>query len=429
MAATSLTDINGLTKRVYDKSGIKDLRSSCGIIQKKAAWDKGSRNIGESYQVPVSLRYPNGFTYLGSAGAANTSTLAVRPQITKQASITPFSMLLREQLVFAALTRAAEQGEGAFAALSGETMKAMKVSASNRLEIGIIRGQSALGTVEAVTNLGSSQMDITITAATWNPGMWWALGEGTTLDAWTLPSTKDNGTAALVVAGVKASERKITVSHGGTFSSECAADDVLYFEGVTTDPADATLWAEMPGLIAQASNTSGTSLGLSAATYSNWKGNTYPVGGAISADVIEDAVSQLRDRGATGKLSMYVSNKAFSVLMAEAKVNRNYDASYSPERAKQGHKSMSYASPDVGEIELVNHPFFTQGEFLLIDTEDTGRVGSSDLEFGVPGISSVEDLWNPVANSNVAEILLTTDQCVILKKPNHAMYGSGILYT
>lgn len=424
---TTFTDINGVAKRIYDKSGIKDLRTECSIITKQVSWDKGTRNVGESYQVPITLRYPNGFTYLGSSGAANLALKQPRPQQVKQASIVPFAFILEERLVTQALARAAQEGDGAFAAISGETLKGMKLSGSNRVEANIVIGQRTLGTLEAVTDLGGGLGDLTITEATWRPGLWWALGEGATLDAFT-GGTKNNGTGPLVLSGIKASERKITVAYSGTFGSEVAIGDNLYFEGATTDPTNATAWAEGPGLIAQSSNLTADSLGINAATYSNWKGNTYPVGGALSSDVVEEACGQLRDRGASGKLFMYVCNKGFGRLMSEAKVNRNFDSSYSPERAKQGHKSMSYASPDIGEVELVNHPFMALGEFLLLNPENVGRVGSMDLEFGIPGVEG-EQMWYPIMGTNTAGIQLQTDQCVINKKPNHSMYGTGITYT
>ena len=424
---TTFSDINGMAKRVYDKSGLQDLRSDCSIVTKRVGWDKGSRAIGESYQSPMTLRFPNGFTYLGSAGTANTALKQPRPQVVKQASVVPSAFILEERLVTQALARAAAAGDGAFAALASETYKGMKLSASNRVEASIIIGQKTLGTIETVTDLGAGLADLTITQATWRPGLFWALSEGATFDAWTV-GTKNNASGPLVLAGIKAAERKITVSYTGTLASEITAGDNLYFEGATTDPTSAVAWNEMAGLIAQSSNITGTSLGIDASVYGNWKGNTYDVGGNFNSDVIEDAVGLLRDRGASGKLELYLANKSFGQAMAEAKVNRNFDASYSPERAKLGHKAIGYASAEIGEIELVNHPFMAQGEFLLINPANVGRVGSMDLEFGIPGVDG-EQHWYPIMGTNLAGIQLQTDQCVINKRPNHSMYGFGITYS
>lgn len=419
---TVVSDINGVQKRVYDKSGLKNAILGVTILQDNIGWENGTRKIGESYQVGVVLRPPNGFTHAGSAG--NVVQLKQgRPMKIQQASITPHEFELREQVSFAALSRAAEEGEGAFASLTGELHKAMKEQAQNRLEAVILHGQRGLGVVEAVTDLGSSQMDITITEATWRPGMWWALGEGTTLDSFT-SATKNNGDGPLVLAGVKAASRKITVSHSATYSDQVAAGDVLYFEGAY----DGTTRYEMPGLLIQSENTTGTSLGISAATYGNWKGNTYNVGGNVNSDVVEDAVAQLRDRGAKAKLRLYLSNKAYGAIMAEPKSQRMFDSSYSA-KAVIGHDKVTYRSPDVGEIDIVNHPFMAWGEFLLQRDEDVARVGSADIMFGVPGSGVDAPEWERVPNYNAAEVLLFTDQAVLQKMPKNAMVGSGITYT
>ena len=423
---TTNTLINGMQKRVYDKSGIKDLRPSCAILQKKITFENGTRKIGESYQVPVALKLPNGWTPLGSTGAANGSLKQPRPQEIKQAAITPFSSILEERVVYAALSRAAQEGEGAFASLTAETLKGMKKSGGVRIEQNMLGGQKTLGTVEAVADGGSSTAVITFTAASWRPGLWWALGQGATLDSWTA-GTKNNGAGVLVLTAINAAERKITVSHTATYSDEIDPGDEIYFEAATTDPTDSAVWAEAAGLIAQASNTSGTSMGLSAATYALWAGNTYNVGGNISMDNVEEAVGQLRDRGADGTLELYISNKGFAALMSQAKTNRNFDASYNSEKAKQGHKSQSYFSADVGEIEIINHPFVAQGEFLLFNPQDCCRVGSSDMDFGVPNTDA--DWWTPMPGTNYASIQMHVDQGTLLKKPNMGMHGYGITYT
>lgn len=419
---TVLSDINGSTKRVYDKSGLTNALIGVTTVQKAIGFERGTRNIGESFQVGVVVRPPNGFTHVGSAGG--TATLKQgRPMKIQQASVTPHEFDLREHVTLVALSRAAEEGDGSMAALTGELLKAMKQSAQNRKEAVILHGQRGLGVVEAVTDLGSSQMDITITEASWAPGMWWALGEGTTLDSFT-STTKNNATAALVLAGVKSADRKITVSHGGTFSNECAAGDVLYFEGAW----DGSTRYEMQGLLSQAETITGTSLGIVVDTYGNFKGNQFSVGGNISSDIVEEAVGQLRDRGANEALTLLLSNKAFGKLLSEPKTQRMLDSSYSGS-AVIGHDKMKIRTPDVGIVDLQNHGFMKQGEFLALRYEDCGMVGSSDLAFGVPGSGVDAPVWERVSNTNYAEVLLFGDLGVIHKVPKNAMVGSGITYT
>jgi len=421
MAQLTIPDVEGAARRVHDKV-IKDLRPSASILTNRASWENGSRGVGEDYRVSVTLRPPNGFTHAGSAGSSRTQLKAARPMVIKQASVTPFEIDLREELLMQALSRMSEQGEGSLTGLFGEVMKGMKLSAGNRLEANLLTGQRGLGTVEAVTDLGSSQMDITITADTWRPGLWWALGEGTTLDAFTATS-KNNGTAALVLAGVKATERKITVSHGGTYSSEVQAADVLYFEGAY----DGTTFYEMKGLLSQGENTSGTSLGIVASTYGNWKGNTKSIGGNFTLDVLEELCGELRDRGATGKLSAYMANKTFAGIASEVRALRVVDSSYSSEKNKVGEKGLAFVSPEFGEIEIVIHPFMAQGEVYIQKDDSIGRVGSSDFTFGIPGIKS-EKLLYVTPDYNTVEVRMFSDQCAINKAPNHTYVATGITH-
>lgn len=419
---TTFAEINGLAKRVYDKSGLQKFRPPTSIITSRIGWDKGTRNIGEAYQVPIVVRPPNGHTYSGSAGGANTLKQA-RNMVIKQATITPFEYELREQASFAALSRAAQEGEGSFAQLAGTMMKAMKESAGNRLEMSILLGQRTYGEVEQVTDNGDSTADIKITAATWRPGLWWTMGEGATLDSFT-STTKNNASGPIILAGVKSASRTITVTWTGTLGSEIAAGDNLYPEGAY----DGTTWYEMPGLIAQARHTSGVGpIGLNATTYSQIKGNTKDVAGPLTFDVMEEACGELRDRGVATKLSFYCANKRFSQLLSELKSMRIIDQSYNPQKQKTGYKSAEFVTPDIGEVELINHPFLAWGEFLLQDETEIGRVGSSDIRFGVPGIDGEDcPVWEKVANTTAAEVILFADQCVINKRPSHAMHGTGI---
>ncbi len=424
MSEATLTDINGMTKRVYDKLGIHDLLPASSVYTDLIGFDGGTHAIGESYRIPVVLEPPNGFTYAGSSGGAVTLK-AGRPMLVKQAEVVPFEMELREQVTYAALSRAHADGEGAFGRLAGTYMTQMKKSAANRLELQILRGQQPLGIVETVTDTGSQTADLTITTATWAPGIWWAVGKKATLDSFT-STTKNNGSGALITNGLNTAARKVNVTYTGTLADEIDAGDTLWFEGAWTG----TTFNEMPGLITQASNLTGTSLGLSADTYQNWKGNTQDISGNMTFNALENMVSQLRDRGAEGEITAGFSNIVYSQLMNELKALRVFDSSYSPEKGKTGVKGMVAYSPQVGEIKLINSPFFTQSECLLLTTSDCARVGSADMTFGIPGVDASEQVfWERVPNTNAAEIQFYVDQCVCIKEPGHSFYGYGITLT
>ncbi len=419
---TDLSDINGMTKIVYEAGGVNDYLPKCAIFQDRIGFENGAK-VGEKYAFAITLQLPQGVTYGGSTGARRTLKQP-RPQLVKQALVVPFEFNLREEETLVALSRAAAEGKGSFASLTGHTYKNMKTSAATRFEISIVHGQRGLGIVESVEDLTGNVAWIVITAPSFAPGMWWAL-IGATLDSMTT-TTVNNGSGPLIVTGVDEANHRIKVTFTGTLASEVTAADVLYFEGAYLS----SVHLEMPGILAQVANTTGTSLELSATTYPNWAGNTHDVAGNISSDIVEFLAGKLRNRGASGMIGCYVSNRGFGPLMSELKSLRVIDSSYSPEKGKTGHKGIALYSPDFGEIEINIHPFFKDSEMLLMDTADCGRVGSADLDFGVPGVSTSElPKWERVANTNVAECQLFSDQAVCHKAPSQALVATGITFT
>lgn len=411
----------GILKRVYDPK-LGDLRPKSSILQRKYKFETGNK-VGESYQVGVCVQPPNGFTYLGSSGAVKPLQTPVNSVI-RQASIVPFESTLREQVSWAAMSRAAEAGDQAIKALTGELVIAMRNSTANRLEASLLHGQRGYGTVATVTDLGGGSAEIVFTAATWAPGMFQAIGPGSKWDAFT-GTTKNNATGPLILSRVDAANLKIVVSYSGTLASEVTAGDIFF---PTTANAGAGAFDEMPGLLKQASNTTGDSLGINATTFTNWAGNLVDVGGANpSHGVVEDLLATLRDRGAEGALTVYVSNKMFSALAVElAQIIQN---PYKPEKGSQGFRQLSYFSPDVDEVNIINHPFMKQGELLILPDDYVSRVGSSDITFGIPGMPEGQDLVQYVYGFNAAEMGMWTDQAGINKRPNWSLVATGFTYT
>lgn len=416
----TLTNANGMGKRVYDKE-LKDVRPKCAILQRRYPFVKKAQ-IGESYQVGIQLRPPNGFTYSGSSGT-NQTLKQPRPQHVKQATLTGYELNLVERPTLKALSQAVEQGDAAFGNFFTEIGLGMMLAHGNRIEATMLHGQRGYGTVESINDLGGGVGEIFITAATFAPGMFWAIGEQSTWDSFT-GTTKNNATAALVLTKIDAPNRKLTVTYGGTFSSEVAAGDILFPEGAW----DGTTHADAPGLLKQASTTSGTTpIGLDADTYNNAKGNTYTVSGEFGYATIEDAMSYLRDRGAEGKLAVYLSNRAFSRVAIEVFPLLKLDEKSAKRQIGSG--AFEYMSADVGAMEIVNHPFMKWGEFLVlpIDEDEVHRTGSSDISMGVPG-SDGKELFTLVSGTNTVELQTFSDQAPICKKPNWSMLGTGITY-
>lgn len=424
MTVATFDVVSGGAKRVYDNV-IHNLLPKSAVCVNRASWEKGTRSIGEAYQIPVCVVPPNGFTFAGSTGTATTTLLAGRPMKIVQAAVTPFEMDLREQTLWKNISRMAEQGLGAVDSYFGELMKNMKLAAMNRLEATTLLGQNGLGTIESAAG-GSTTLTAVVTAATWRPGFWWAMGPGSTYDSFT-STTKNNSNAALILTGITTSTRTLTFTANSPATSECAAGDVLYFEGAW----DGTTYAEQPGLLVQAANTTGTSLGISGATYPNWSGNTKSVAGPLSFDIVEDLCGELRDRGCADAISVMVANKNYGSLAAELRSMRIIDSSYAPAKQKAGQRSIGFETPEIGELEVVIHPYMAWGDLYMQQDQQIARVGSADIGFGVPGLpnNGKEQFLRNITDTNAAELIMYTDQCVANKRPNFSYKGTGVTQT
>jgi hypothetical protein len=276
--------------------------------------------------------------------------------------------------------------------------------------------------VDDTTDLTGGLAEIVFTEGSFAPGMWHAIGKGATLDAWTT-TTKNNASGPLILYSVDSKNRKIVVQFTGTHADEIDAGDIIRFEGAY----DGTTFKEPAGLLKQYGNLAGDSLGINATTSPGWQGNTFDVNGEITSDKAEEMFADLRDRGATGRLWLVLPTKGFSKLMSEPRAMRTLDSSYSPDKVKLGHKSIELETDEFGPVGVYGHPFFKRGQCLVFAPEDTCRVGSSDIKFGLPDADDAP-VWERVPNSTAAEVILYSDQAPLVKMPKNGLVGSGITY-
>jgi hypothetical protein len=106
----------------------------------------------------------------------------------------------------------------------------------------------------------------------------------------------------------------------------------------------------------------------------------------LGFDIVEDLCGELRDRGCSDSISVMVANKNYGGLSAELRSMRIIDSSYQPSKQKTGQRSIGFETPEIGEIEVVIHPFMAWGDVYLQQDQQMARVGSADIGFGVPGL-------------------------------------------
>lgn len=414
----NLTNADGMFKDVY--GGISDVRPSTAILQRRFKFSTDEK-LGDEFCQEVCLQLPNNRTYTGTTVTPSSlnSFATGNAGIYAQAKTKSYEAITRDRVMYKVLNQATEKGKAAFEKASSTVVNAINTSASLGLEISLLRGQYGLGEVESVTDLGSNEANIVITADTFSPGLIFSL-MGAFIDS--LTTTTVNNTGTLRIIDCTPSTRTVKVSYSGTIANDSAAGDVLYPKGShSASPTD------FPGLIAQARNTSGSMLGLSAATYPNWKGNTYDASGPITWAKLEDALNVPRARASEVAAEGFIAlaGRAYGALSAQLLLQGRHETG--KEGLKNGVKTINYQTHQLGDIELVYHPFMSDGQILVLPASAVKRPGVCDVQFEVPGMPG-KYLQAIVADTNAYEIQAVVDQAAMLLAPGCSVHVSGITY-
>lgn len=411
MALGDLSNLNGLFKTVYaDK--IADLVPAHAILQKKIPFVESGKETGNYYAQPVLLAHESGFSYMGNAGAMGSLNAAVSMTMA-EAQVKGSEIILRSQLSYTALSRASAAGPKAFKKASAWLVEDMNNSTRKRLEISMLYGQKSIGKVSAV----NSQV-ITISDATWCPGIW-AGSEGTYLeffDAVAATATQD-GSGDIVVSSVDFANKAITVT--GTLTN-IDSNSFIWFKGQRT----ATAHNDMAGLQAILENT-GTLHNIAANTYNLWTGSNKSSVGQLSHSKLQDALSLAVSKGLDSEVLVLVPPKSFGVLNSDMAALRVFDGSYERGKGENGFESLAFYSTN-GKCEIVSHPLVKDGDSFIVPVEESMRLGSVDLSFGVPGMD--EQFFVLVSGKNAVELQCMADQAIFLEKPAYGSYLSGLTY-
>lgn len=427
----AVSDLSAMFKQVFG-NGVVTAVPDFARIQKDVPFSAKER-IGLYFEVPVVLEMEQGFTYFGyGANTPGSQTItggasSLNPAISgvvQQAQVPGAIIILRSQLGYDQLARAASAGPTSFKDAMGAIYDNMVLSMARRLEINFILGQNqyGLGQVASITS-----HVITFTAGTFSPGTWsgmvgaqldsFAIGAtGATQDVWT---TGTAGTGGLTVSAVNLAASQITVIG----DSSTTTNSVLYFRGAQTYASSAaTGFNEGAGLAKIITNT-GTLFNISAATHALWAGQNYNVNGAISMASILSGVSLAVNAGLMEDAKIYISPKRWSSLNNDQAALRRYDSS--GKEFSNGSEEICYYSSN-GKISLVPHPVVFEGEAYLVPNPSKRlmRIGSCEPTFRRPG--RPDDIFLEVPDAASVELRLMADQQIFIPLPAQCVRFYGI---
>lgn len=399
----------GVLKPVFAKQLIKLLPESA-ILQRRFPFSDEAR-LGDSYQVPLLLKNPQGVTLAGSAGDVVTLNSPLNSK-TENAKILSFETVWRDQASYGFLDRAMEQGQGSFVKAITFLGQNLASQARNLNEAALLWGQMGIATVS-----GLASQVITVTDDSFAPGIL-ALLEGAVIDVYQadLSTSRQLG---LVVTGVDLDAKTITVTG---VTTGIVNTDVVFIKGGCAGSGN---FNEMVGLWKQCSATTGSIFGIAKQTYSAYRGSVMTSVGPLTAGKLLTGAAKAVARGFQGKLIAIMSPKSYAVLNANSMAQRMFDGSYSTAKATNGTDALEYKSNGV-TVEPLAHPMMHEGKVLVVPEEYVKRGGAKDVSFAIPGTS--DQFLLPVQGSNAVELQCSLDQFIFAERPSWTVAMSGITY-
>jgi hypothetical protein len=418
ISAVNTTDLDGLFKKIYaDK--IKNLIPESGILVKNVPFVEKSKQNGDSYNQPVILTAEQGMTHAASDAGAFTLNDDV-PMTTKNALVVGSQLLLRSAMSYEVAAKASNSTK-AFVEATSLQVENMLESITKRVEILSLYGQSGIGVGDTSVNTDSTTTVVTLTTASWAIGIW-SGSENTQLDMYEEgTSTLKNSNAALVVSAVDFVNLTLTITGNAT---DIAAVDTFLGSGNLDIYYYGAFGKEMAGLDAIITNT-GTLFGISAATYSLWKGNSYSAGSAnLTVDKVIKGINIPVGLGLMEAAQLHVSTFTWHILATEITGNRVYDDSYSTQMNANGTRAIKYYAQN-GELEVICNPCVKQGEAFLFPKSKIKRLGAQDISFKTPGRG--DEIFRQLDGKAGFEMRCYTDQAIFSETPARCLKYTNIV--
>lgn len=399
-APNTLATLNGIFKEVYPE-GVVDLVPNGTKFQQIVKFTPKQLQLGNKYHQPVRLALANGFTFAGASAGAFTLNDAAAGQ-SKDASLEGSQIVLKEQIDYESAARASSS-KNAFVDATGFVLEGMQISMRKKMEVEYLYGSSGLATV---ASYNSGTKTITITTSEFAPGIWAGM-EGMPVDVY-------NGASLIVadiVAAVDIDARTVTLTTGGSIS----AGYTLWFGGAKTN--------EMTGAYGILTN-SGSLFGISAATYSLWKGTSYGAGSvALNFNLVKAAVARAVGKGLDEPVELFVNPKGWDNMLSDLASLRRYDKNDST-KYMLGADSIEFYSQN-GPIKITPSIYIKEGHAFGFLVNSWKRLGAAELTFQTPGYQG--EIFLQIPTKAGFELRAYSNSCVFCEKPAANFIITGIV--
>jgi hypothetical protein len=422
--ADVVNDLNSLAKEVFGDAGVPDLIPNMTKLQKAIPFSQ-KEMTGLKYVQAVRLAYPNGFTHAlgdGTAGAFSLQDSIGGTQ--KRAELTPSQILLRDQMSYEDAHKCAG-GEKSFKEGTKYFFEGLQSSMRKRLEVQLFHGGSSLGICSSSANASATSTVITMTAASWVPGVWVG-NEGMQFNVYTSATSdtlvSSGADAVFTLVSVDVPNRKITIS--GTSGGISTLDTSIASGGRAIFYVGA-YEKEMTGVHGILSNT-GTLFNIAGGTYAQWLAAQYaPTSGALTFAKVKKAIAQGVSKGLDEDLELYMHPSTWDDLNSDIAALRRTDKS-EVAKVEIGSEEIVYHSQN-GKTKLVPSIYCKEGFAYGLSVKNWKRIGSADVTFNTPGFSG--EMFLHLGTKAGVESRVYTSQAIICLAPAKQIYISNIVNT
>jgi len=334
--------------------------------------------VGNQFVEDAVLTHEQGVVY-GAIGDVNPLTIATAvPADHQQAKVDAAAIIMNARVSYQHLQRS-NGDRKAFGRILSPRVMNLKQSIEKKVDANTLYGRSpsGLGTLSVVSGSGTTRT-WTISTATWSTG-WWRGSKGVNLDIYdTTGVTKRNTNAVVTVTSVVPGSYQVLVTGNASDLTAIVATDIIFPTGAQGN--------ESFGLDYATTLSSGTLWNINVATYDLWKGNSFPCGSArLSFGKIMDGLSLAVGKGLDGDVELHCAIPTWSTLLTDQAALRRYDASYKPDKATNGTRSLEFYGPNGGIVKIVPNTMVKEGEAFAFPTEYAKRIGSTDITNLQPG--------------------------------------------
>jgi hypothetical protein len=421
MSANTLATLNGNFKEVYaDK--YKDLVPDGVILMKEIPMVPSHKRLGRTYNQPIVLGQETGFSY-GGTETEPFDLNDAEPMQSKEASIVSYEFVLRTAISIGAVSRSMSD-KNAFEKATKLVVANMVRSFAKRLEVILLYGQTDIGVISAVGSVIGSTLVVTLSAASWAPGIW-AGSVNMKVSVWDANNSfADLDTDGFKVTAIDLVTRQITLTGDATALGNVDTSDVLTHFGAGYF-GNAGGSREFAGLHKIMTNT-GLLHGINAANYDLWKSTQFNVAGQLSFPKIQDAIALAMARGLEEDVTIHVNPSVWSDLITDEAAQRRVDSSYDSKKAEKGSQSICFYSQN-GKITIRPNIYVKESlAFCVLDPakDCLMKVGSSEVTFDMPGFEG--EFFKLLADKNAYELRAYADIALFTWCPNKLILLYGI---